>query len=464
MGWFERWKANRREAPVVRPWAIAGPVLVLLLAAPLIRPLFAPAGTTDREAMTLEAVRSVLRHHSLAIDPARIRNAEAVYHNGKTFFSADAPVFSVVLASVGYVIERAGITLDENPVLFEYLLIFFAITLPTALASGLIYRMARSFELRRWWRMLIAVSSVLATGWFSYSVILMPHALAAALVTAAATSVWYIAAAKKPMLAVGWLAGGGFCAALAATIEPNSAWMLPLLPLVVLALRLPGRVRFIGVLLVIAGAAAPLVLHTSINTAITGDVLPPRLHASQFAANAAPVLVGSSLDDIEPVDASLWVAIGRGLNRLIVFTIGTHGIFSHFPALVIAAAGLLMVLHRHWTGVLKWIAGGVLAAIVLQLMIRMTIRVDLVQLSFAAPGMVAMLPLLMLFSGAWLRRRHSGLVWTVAGIALGISVLITLIGATDPAPQNGFTHYTAAEAVERLFCSANPDLDTLVGR
>ena len=440
---------------MVRPWAIAGPVLVLLLAAPLIRPLFSPTGTTDPESMTLEAVRSVLRHHSLVLDPTRVRNAEAVYHNGTAFFATDAPVFSITLSGVGWVIERAGVSVEKNPVLFEYLLILFAITLPTALASGLIYRMARSFELPRWWRMLIAMASVLATGWFSYCVILMPHALAAALVTIAATSVWYVASAKKPMLAVGWLAGGGFCAALAAAIEPNAAWMLVLLPMVVLVLKQPARVRLIGLLLVIAGAAAPIVLHISVTTAITGDLLPPSLHASHLAPQM-PVVAPYIGDDIEPIDASLWVAIGRGLNRLIVFTVGTHGIFSHFPVLVIAMTGLLMVLHRHWTGVLKWIAGGVLVAIVLQLIVRMTIRVDLTHLSFAAPSMVAMLPLLMLFSGAWLRRPHGGLVWTIAGIGLGVSVLITLIGATGPAPQDGFTGYTAAEAVERLFTKTDP--------
>jgi len=60
-------------------------------------------------------------------------------------------------------------------------------------------------------------------------------------------------------------------------------------------------------------------------------------------------------------------------------------------------------------------------------------------------------PLLLFCAGAWLRRTHSSLVWTFAGIAAGVSVVITLIGATRPAPPGGYQHYTAAEAVEKAF-------------
>ncbi len=446
---------------MVRPWSIAGPVLVLLLASPLIRPLFSPASLTPREAMTLEAVRSVLRHHSLEIDPRRVTQAEAVYFDGQHFFSLDAPVFPVILSGISWLIERGGILIDENAVLHEYLLILFAITLPTAMSCGLIYRMARSFELQRWWRMMIALAAVLATGWFSYAVVLMPQALSAAMVVVAAASVWHLSNAKNPMLAVGWLAIGAFCASVAAVIDFNAAWMLLLMPIIVLVLKLPWRVRWMGMLLVIAGAAAPITLHATLTPAITGDLLPPRYHASELVSQV-PMLLGQ-IDDSEPVDASIWIGIGRVLNRAIVFTIGDHGIFSHFPVLVIAMTGALMVLHRHWGRVLKFLAGGVVVAIAVQLIVRMTIRVDMTHLSFAAPGMVAMLPLLVLFSGAWIRRSHGGLVWTVAGIALGVSVMVTLIGATGPAPADGFSRYTAAEAVERLF-SRNSEARSVVAK
>lgn len=444
---------------MVRPWAIAGPVLVLLLAAPLIRPLFAPEGMTSREAVTLESVRSVLRNGTLVLDPARVKDSTDVFHNGQHAFSLDPPVFSVILAGVGWVIERLGVDIEKNPVLHEYLLILFAITFPTAMASGLIYRMGRSFELRRWWRMVIALAAVLGTGWFSYSTVLMPLALAAAMVIVGAASVWHVSGAKKPGLAVGWLVLGGFCAAIGAAIDLNAAWMILLMPVIVLCLKLPARVRLIGLMLIIAGAAAPVVLHGSINPAITGDWWPPTMHATKVGPMQAlisePMVLDLS-DEIGSVDPSFWVGVGRGLNRLLLFTVGAHGIFSHFPVLILAAAGMWMVLRRHWGRTLKWLAGGVGLATVGHLLVRMTIRADATDLSFAAPGLVAMLPVAMLFAGAWVRKSHSAVAWTLAGVALGVSVLVTIIGATGPAPEPGFTGYTAAEAAERLFVGDPP--------
>lgn len=441
---------------MVRPFAIAAPVVVLLLAAPLLRPLWAPGIASEREIVTLEAVRSILERGSLTLDASRLRGVESVVRVNGQLYPADAPAFPVLLASVGWVIERCGVPLKQNPVLFEYLLIFFAITLPTALSCGLIYRMARVFELKRGWRVLLALACVLATGWFSYCGVLLPFALATALVVAAAASCVHLIAAKHPMLSVGWLAGGGFCAATAAAIEPGCVFALLLMPLLVLALRHPWRVRLAGLLLVIAGSAAPIVMHASLNTAITGDLLPARWHQTMVVANPGIVAPTGLADDDDPVTPGAWLVIGRVFNRLITFTIGAHGVLSHFPILVIGFAGAGIVLHRHWTPALKWLAGGVLVILLIQVVLRMGQRLDTVDLNFAAPRLIVMLPLLLLFSGAWLRRKHDALVYTVVGIALGVSVTITLIGATAPAPVDGYSTYTAAQAVERMFDPPTP--------
>lgn len=441
---------------MVRPFAIAAPVVVLLLAAPLLRPLWAPGIASDREIVTLEAIRSILTQGSLALNPAHLRGVESIIRINGQVYPADAPVFPVLLSSAGWAIERCGVSLKQNPVLFEYLLIFFTITLPTALACGLVYRMARVFELKRWRRMVLALACVLATGWFSYSVVLLPYALATALVVAAAASCVHLISAKKPMLSVGWLAGGGLCAGVAAVIEPGCVWVLLLMPMLVLALKHPWRVRLAGLLLVAAGAAAPIAMYITINTAITGDLLPPRWHQAMATPNPAMLAPAGLADDDDPVAPGAWLTIGRAFNRLITFTIGAHGVLSHFPILVIGFAGAGMVLHRHWTPALKWLAGGVLIILILQIATRTGQRLEMIDLSFAAPRMMVMLPLLLLFSGAWLRRKHDALVYGVVGIALGTSVLITLIGATAPAPVDGYTTYTAAQAAERMIFPPTP--------
>lgn len=452
MGRFEQWWIRRRQGPVIRPWALMVPVVVLLLASPLIRPLFNPQAMTTRETLTLESVRSVLRHGTLVLDPNRIPDRSRAFHRGESLFAPDPPVFPLLLATVSWGIERMGVGLDDNPVLHEYLLILIGITFPTAMAGGLIYRMGRSFELSRVWRVVLALSAVLATGWFSYCTVLMPQALATALVVVAAATLWQVSRSKKPSLSIGWLAWGGFCAALAVAIDPNTLWMLLLLPCITLLLPFAHKTRLTGLLCIILGAIAPLILHTTVVSEITGR--PAAWSIPRTSPNPIrplfdePVILDWS-DETEPVGASFWVAIGRGINRLILLTVGAHGFLSHFPVLLLAGVGIGMVLHRHWGIALKGLAGGVTLGLIGQLGFRMFFRSEIE--SFAAPMLLNLFPVGMLFTGAWLRKPHSTWVWAMSGVALGVSVLISVAGATGPAPEEGFTGYTAAEAVEKLF-------------
>lgn len=454
MGRLRQWWIRRGQKPVIRPWALVTPVVVLLLACPLIRPLLDPQGMTSREALTLESVRAILRHGTLALDPNRIPDRSMVFHNGEHFFAPDSPGFSILLAGISWGIEQVGIDLDDNPVLHEYLLILLGITFPTAMAGGLIYRMARSFELSRLWRAVLSLSSVLGTGWLSYCTILMPPALATALVVVSAASLWQVSESSKPSLTVGWLSAGGFCAALAGIIDPNALWMLLLLPCISLLLPFAIKTRLTGLLYIVLGASAPLVLHITVVSEITGrsfawSIQQPPTDSIHSIFDKSIISDGS--DGTEPVDASFWLTIGRGINRFILLTVGAHGFLSHFPVLLLAGVGIGMVLHRHWGIALKGLAGGVMLGLIGQLVFRMLSPVETD--CFAAPMLLSLFPVAMLFIGAWLRKPHSPLIWTMSGVALGVSVLITVAGATGPAPQEGFTGYTAVEAFEKLLFS-----------
>ena len=442
------------KRPRVRPWAIAGPILILLIAAPLLRPLLAPGQMSDRERAAMESVRSVLQNGTLALDPHLAGSNDAVIRLHGQVFSKDPPSFAILLSGVAWCIEHAGIRFQTNPSLLNYLLIFFAITLPTAIGCGLLYRTSRIFELRRPWRAGLALACVLATGWISYATVLLPNALAAALVVAAVASVVQVAQSKNPGLAIGWLFAGGFCAALAVTIEPLAFWIVPVLIGAIFAIPLLWRWRVAGLFLLALGAAGPVSLYVSVNRAITGDLLPPRWHAQTIlpiAATAAPSLG----DDAEPLDASVWLSLGRAVNRGLVFTVGPHGAFSHFPVLLLGIVGTGIVLRRHWTRGVKWLAAGSVGGFVVLIIYKSIVRVDDIDADFAAARFTVILPVLMLWAGAWLRRTHGGLVWTMAGIALAVSVFASVIGATDPAPPGGYQHFTVAEAFEKLVRSAD---------
>lgn len=436
----------------MRPWVLAGPLLVLVLAAPFIRTLFQPGVAADREIAAMRAVRSVLRHGTLAV-PARSVPADETIRAGELLFVKDPPNYLLTLAGVAWLIERGGVTFEENPHLLEYLLIFFAITFPTAVASGLLYRMARVFELRRPVRLALALACVLGTGWFSYAVVLLPHALAAAMLVMAMFGFVQVVLSDRPKLAIGWLFVSGFGLASAVTIEPLAALALVLLPPAILGLPLKWGWRFNAAVVLMLGMAPPLAMHASLTPHITGDLFPPRWHTAEV--NDAPAeTVAMLADDSEPVNPTIWYHVGRGLNRILTFTIGAHGMLSHFPVLLLGIVGAGIMVHRHWPRTLKWLAGAALAMLVLLVLIMVVIRIQPNDQTFAAAQLVIVGPLLMIWTGAWLRRTHSTLVWSLAGIALGVSVIITLVGATAPAPPGGYVRYTFVEAVAHLLPGA----------
>ena len=421
-------------------------MIVLMLLAPLLRPLRSPGVATARERATLEAVRAVLHDKTLALNAASLGPGAAVLRVGDRAFSQDPPVFDVALAGVGWAIERGGVRADVNPNFFAYLLTLFAVALPTAVAGGLVYRTARVFELPRTWRFGLALSCVLATGWLSYATVLLPHAPAAAGVMAAIAGVVQFAGAKRPGRAVGWLLLSGLFAALAGVIEPLAMWTLAAVLVAVVSSKVPVRWRVAGVVLTLAGAAAPIAMHLTINPRITGDWRPPRWHVY----TPPPPAPASEPDDADDGGPTGWQTLGRGVGRLIGLTVGSHGLFSHFPVLIVGVAGAGLIVRRHWTGAIKALAAATLVAVALALAYRMTARPDAVDANYAAPRLVVFAPALMIWAGAFLRRSHGTLVWIAMGVALGISVLTTLLGALSVAPPDGYSHYTFAQAIERL--------------
>jgi hypothetical protein len=69
---------------------------------------------------------------------------------------------------------------------------------------------------------------------------------------------------------------------------------------------------------------------------------------------------------------------------------------------------------------------------------------------FGPQAFIVALPLLLFWGGAWLRRHHGPVKWTLAGTAAVFSIAVTLLGATDPYPRNGYDRYTATQALSNL--------------
>jgi hypothetical protein len=469
---------HRDARPYVRPWALATPIIILLFCLPLLRPLRHPGQASLDEELRLASVSALVEHRAsmdaslsgrLAIDTTTFPVHSHIFSVNRQVFSDQPPMLAFILSGPYWILHGLGYRLQDYSVFVPYLLTLLGVTLPAAGAAGLVYRMGRIFELRRELRAGLAAAVVFATGLISYSVVLNAHVPAAVLVLASAGCLIHLAASDTPWLGGGWLILAGFCAALAATVDLSAVIFLPLLAIVILALRLHPLLRIGGVILYLLGATPPLLLHATLVAPLTGDLLPGLLHPelavrhvhpfpeeseppidslTPTSDNPEPTDLG---DDVEPpAPAGLWQNMWRGAGRLLGALLGEHGLLVHFPVVVLGFAGMFAVMHRHWPTTSKILAAESAVALLVALVVFTFSRYGLATAGFGNQWLVPFLPLLFFWAGAWLRRAHHPAVWTAAAGLLIFSILVSLVGATDPLPRGGYDRYTPVAALHNL--------------
>ena len=446
---------SKPRTPLVRPWALLTPVVVLLIALPLLRPLRHPGRASMAERATLATARAVAEKGQLhldgveGVDVERLRSVGEAVRRGGTdgaTYAVRPPTFAVLLAGPLWGIERLGLGFARHGELAAYLLTLIGTTLPTAIGAGLIYRMGRLFELPRRRRAGLALVAALAGGWVSYATVLNPHAPAAALLVASAAALLYVAAKRRPVKSFWLYPFAGLAAGLAAALSPAALPVGAMLPGMILAMRARRRLRAAGFALFLLGLTPAVALHVALNAPITGDWIPAAYHPSFLPPTV-------EFADLAPPE-SVWVTIGGRVNALGRVIAGDHGPLSHFPVLLVAALGLAAVLHRHWPAHAKALAAAVaLGAVLTTAAAWLGPRPE--PDTFANPAFLVLTPLALLFAGAWLRGRHARAAWIAAALLLLVSVAVTLVGTADPAPPEGYARYTAAEAAERLFSPAD---------
>jgi hypothetical protein len=201
--------------------------------------------------------------------------------------------------------------------------------------------------------------------------------------------------------------------------------------------------------------APPLLLHAMLTIPLTGDVLPPQVHQEIASARATIAPAATTLDELEdPRDAAvatgIWNSLGRGLARIAIVFFGAHGLFSHFPILLLGIFGVAAVMHRHWPSTTKTLATATIAGAVVIILTRTLITRTGPGEMFGPQAFVLFLPLIMFWSGAWLRRHHGPTKWTMVAALLLFSMAVGVIGATDPCPRDGYNRYTVAQAIHNL--------------
>jgi hypothetical protein len=438
------------QRQIVRPWALATPILVLLVALPLLRPLRSPeiSSMSANELSRLATVQTMAEHHTQEIDQSSFYrtlhwraingDSETVELGGK-HYSDKAPVLSVILAGAYQIMRWFGLSMHTNQPLVVYLLTIICSVVPVASCAGMVYRMGRLFELKRPWRTLLAATVTFGSGLLSYAVVINAHAPAAALVMAACACLVHTTVAKEPTRTGAWLMVSGFCAALAATIDPAAGIFLFALVLVIIALRWRKHLRVGGVLLYVVGAVPPILLHTVLTVPITGDMLPPTLHPEfhRYDSRVVSALNVDAIDidaiDDDPAAPPTWLRASLDTSgRVVSALVGPRGIFSHFPVLIFGLLGIGAVLRRHWPATTKVLAAVTLLGGCAAILAQPIIQRSLSGAAFGPRWFLVFLPLLLFWSGAWLRKKHHPVTWSLAAIALVFSVTVSLLGMTAP--------------------------------
>ncbi|MDB5321089.1 MAG: hypothetical protein JWN40_2720 [Phycisphaerales bacterium] len=468
-----------RSRQVVRPWALCAPVVVLLIALPMLRPLRSPGDASENELSRLAAIQALVEHDGPAINDsdffATLRRLEvdrektegAPPHLPRPWYSGDAvagtitiggkyysdkpPVMAFILSWPYALMYRLGWDFHRNPAGVAYVLTMLGVTLPVAGAAGLIYRMGRMFELKRPYRTGLALSVALGSGLISYATVLNPHAPAAALVLSACSCLFHVTAARNPTRTGAWLMIAGLCAAFAAVIDLSAVIFLVLLAGVILAFRWNWSLRLGGVLLYLIGATPAILMHAALTMPITGDLRPGFLHPELGGARR-PSVAANPADDIdEGARPAPWkIALFRSLDRTAGALIGSKGLLSHYPVVIIGMIGLGLVLRRHWPASTKVMAAVTLAGAVGIVAAYIVLRVDWGQAMFGPRWFIVFLPLTLFWAGAWLRKSHHKATWAVAGVLLVFSMTVSILGAAAPFVRSLPGQYTVVAAIKKI--------------
>ena len=432
-----RWYRGEPDQPYVRPWGLAVPVLVLIVSLPLLRPLRHPEPTnmSDNELARMATIQAIVEHQTLCIDHSSLRPSPDMLirirpqpdRRGDYTYSKQPPVLAAILAAPYWVMHRFGLTFDKNMAGTCYVLTLLGAALPVAMAAGLVYRLGRLFELRRQWRVLLSFAAIFGSGLLSYATVINTHAPAAALILGTCGALFHAGMARSRSHAHSWLVLAGLSAGLAAMIDFSALAFLLMLSLVILAMRWPIASRVGGVAWYVFGALPPLALHATLMLPITADLRPGFLHTELLVISAPASQPTTSPDeDEEDETPSLFV---RAVTRTADGLVGSHGLLTHFPVLLLGVAGIPVVLRRNWPAATKTMAAVSLigAVLIIGAYVLLAPRWDLPM--FSVRWFIPFLPLLIFWSGVWLRRKHHPVVWVVAGVLLFFSVLVTLIGA-----------------------------------
>jgi hypothetical protein len=256
----------------------------------------------------------------------------------------------------------------------------------------------------------------------------------------------HVGASKKPARAGGWLILCGLCAASAVAIEPAALLLALLIGICITTIRMKPALRTAGAAMFLLGAFPPIVVHAALILPITHELVPQSFTRELWRE---PVSSDQKPDDADSEDTRA-AQIGRFAGRVYTALLGSHGLFTHFPVILLGLAGVGAVMHRNWLPSTKSLAAASGIAMGGTIGLFCFSQASWRDAMFAAKWFIVFTPLVLYWSGAWIRRSHSRAKWGIAAALMCFSAIVALIGATGPCPPGGFDRYTVAGAIENL--------------
>lgn len=464
MAFFGHMRAYMQR-PLVRPWALTGPVVILLICLPLLRPLRQPDPNrwSNQEQMIAATAQAIVEQHSLQLDKSVFQDSPVVIHRNGHIYSPFSPVLPILLAPIYAILHRQGLTYADDLIFVQYLMTLFGATLPLAICAGLLYRLGRMFEIRRSLRVGLSLTCILGTGLICFGLALNRYAPAAMLLMMAVSAMSHLIVTRHPHRDLGFALFAGLVVTLGACIDAPVAVFAALLPTIFLAMRWSSALRLGAIAMYVLGAAIPLLASEALARA--GAAPPAFVDATRMVSNSVqsrPIgptdRISPDLDDESDSDTGaievLWARVSGWIGRALEGLVGAHGILSHYPVLVVGLLGATWILHRNWTNATKMLASVTLAGSALLILIFCAAGPR--PMGYGAPWFVAVAPVLMLWAGAWLKRPHRTQSWIMVGIILSVSLITASIGMSNPMPRYGYTGYSLGQATMRLLRTNPP--------
>lgn len=450
------------QGPLVRPWALAVPVLVVLICLPFLRPLRSPDPRiiSDDETLRLATMAALVETGSPAIIPPEGRPTPPrgtglimAAADGR-FYSAQPPMLAAMMALAYWPMHASGLPLATNPSLVPYLLTIIFATLPVAAVAGMTYRLGRLMALRRLYRTLLALMAVTASGLLAYGTYINPMAPAAALLMLAVACVVHLVSTAPPTDTTapdqrqshdgGWLLLAGLAAGTAACIIPTLAVPALSIGILIFCIRWSRAWRAIGLILFLVGFAPPL----AADAILTADA--PLQLSRLVAPPDAPVRIPTVDDEDFGESRSLAIVVAGAIGQLAIVTAGPFGPLSHVPLTAVGIAGCFIALRRNWPAPTKSLAGITMGSVIWCIAAEALVTPWRNEHPFGPAGSAAVLPLAVLMTGVILHSRWRP-SWVVVILILStLSSTVALMGAGCPMLRGGYQTYSVYEAWTRI--------------